>query len=76
MNDRKTYFHAGDIVKLKQEIPNSPKMVVKGVPKTRRVGEGKSQETKNILLGVRCFWFTDAGLYQEQTFNSKDLIQC
>lgn len=72
----KTFFHAGEVVKLKQEIPNTPLMIVKSVPKTRRIGENSKPDTRSILLGVRCFWFTDTGLYQEQIFNSKDLDQC
>jgi len=68
-----TFFYAGDIVRVKQDIPNSPKMVVKNIPKARRL-EGDERQT--MLLGVRCFWFAEGGIYQEQTFNTKDLEKC
>lgn len=66
------FFHAGDRVQLKQDIPNKPVMVVSSIPKTRRIGQ-KDLTDKPILLGVKCFWFTSDGSYQERLFNSKDL---
>ena len=75
MNER-TYFYAGDVVELKQDVPNKPKMIVSSVPKIRRVGENKAPDSKSILLGVKCFWFTTQGVYQERVFNSKDLKKC
>ena len=66
-----TFFHGGDIVQLKQDIPNKPNMIVTGIPKSRRT----DKETPGILLGVRCFWFTTDSKYQEQLFNTKDLIK-
>ena len=67
LNNNMVYFHTGDIVELKQSIP-APAMVVKMITKTRVTGDDKSK-----LLGVICFWFTTEGLYQEKTFNTKDL---
>ncbi len=66
----KVYFTPGNTVTLKQELPNKPVMIV------------KSKETKTIrdtresthFIGIKCFWFTREGAYQEQIFNTKDLI--
>ena len=68
-NKKFTYFHAGDIVQLKQDLPNKPVMIVKKVSKARIT----ESSDKSLLLGIVCFWFTDSGLYQEQSFSTKDL---
>lgn len=70
MNDEKTYFSAGDIVELKQDIPNKPKMLV--IRKETSVFKHKKDE-KSTLLGIRCRWFTDSGQLQEAVYNTKDL---
>lgn len=64
----KVFFIPGDIVTIKHEIPNKPTMLV------------KSKETKTFkdttgsyFVGIRCFWFTTEGLYQEQIYSTKDL---
>jgi len=70
------YFQPGEVVKLKQDIPNIPEMIVKSVPKMKQAADPKKDsklQRKSILLGVKCFWFTDNGFYQEFTFNTKDL---
>jgi len=67
-----TYFHAGDVVKLKQNISNKPEMVVLKINKIRPTTE-KSEERRPILLGVTCYWFSTTFIYQERTFSSKDL---
>ncbi len=66
------FFKAGEIVQLKQDIDNKPQMIVDSVPKARMPREGEERQ-KSILLGVKCYWFTSTGFYQEKTFNSKDL---
>jgi hypothetical protein len=66
------YFHSGELVKLKQDLPNKPVMMVVRVVKSRL--KAKEDEKKsNMFLGIKCCWFTEGGLYQEQIFNSKDL---
>lgn len=67
------YFNAGDIVRLKQNIPNKPTMIV--VKKETSVFKhNKSNiEKKPILKGIRCRWFTTTGELQESIFNTKDL---
>lgn len=66
------YFHTGDLVRLKQDLPHKPVMVVQKISKIRSTKEDSSIK-KPILLGITCFWFTVDGLYQERTFSSKDL---
>lgn len=69
-NIDKIFFIPGDVVRIKHNISNRPDMLVKG------------KETKTIrdqsgthFLGIKCFWFTSDGLYQEQIFSTKDLLK-
>lgn len=67
----KTYFLPGDLVTIKQNLPNKPTMLV--VKKETNLFKNKVTED-NILKGIRCRWFTREGLLQEAIFNTKDLI--
>lgn len=67
--DDKIFFQAGDIVTLKQDIPNKPKMIV--VKKVTSIFKHESE--KPILKGIKCMWFTTDGKIQEFIFNTKDL---
>lgn len=73
MNDR-IYFMPGDIVTLRQDIPNKPKMLV--VKKQTSIFKNKEDNKEPILKGIKCRWFTDSGELQEAIFNTKDLIKC
>lgn len=64
----KTFFQPGNVVKLKQVIAFTPKMIVKSIDKVTQRNDSRS-----TFLGVTCFWFTSEGRYQEQRFNTKDL---
>jgi uncharacterized protein YodC (DUF2158 family) len=66
------YFNTGDKVRLKQEVSNRPEMLVESVTKAR-MPRDQDDKSKSVLLGIKCFWFTTNGFYQEKTFNSKDL---
>ena len=66
------FFKSGEIVRLKQNVINRPEMIVDSIPKARMPREGEDKK-KSVLLGVKCYWFTSTGFYQEKTFNSKDL---
>ena len=68
MMEEKVFFTAGDVVELRQDIPNKPTMIVRSVDKMAQPGE------RPMLLGILCFWFTETGEYQEKRFNTKDLI--
>lgn len=72
MNDNKQFFLPGDVVTLRQDIPNRPTMlVVKKVTKSIRTGNVKN----DYFQGILCKWFTTMGEMQESIFNTKDLIK-
>lgn len=68
MENDKTYFLPGDVVTLRQNIPNKPIMIV-----IKKETSFIKKEDNNILRGIRCRWFTSTGELQESTFNTKDL---
>ncbi len=70
--EEKVFFYPGDVVTIRQDIPNKPTMlVVKKQTMTIRDGENKQQ----VLRGIVCKWFTTTGELQEALFSSKDLIK-
>ena len=69
MRDTRIFFKLGELVQLKQDIPNKPIMMVGKIPKSRRVME----DAPSVLIGVICFWFTEDKRYQERLFSTKDL---
>ena len=74
--DDKIFLNPGEIVTLKQDIPNKPVML--GVKKETSVFKHDSKrlnDKKPILIGIRCRWFTTTGELQEATFSTKDLIK-
>ena len=71
-NDNKQFFLPGNVVTLRQDIPNKPIMiVVEKVTKTIRTETLKG----DFFQGILCRWFTTQGLLQEAVFNTKDLIK-
>ena len=71
--ESKIYFMPGDIVSLKQDIPNKPTMLV--VKKETYIFKNQKDVKDNGLMGIRCRWFTDKGELQEAVFNTKDHIK-
>lgn len=69
-NEEKVFFSPGDVVTLKQDIPNKPTMIVHRVERSII----RNKEGKDILKGIKTRWFTKDGLLQEAIFSSKDLI--
>lgn len=68
------FFSPGDIVELRQDIPNKPKMiVVKKVASIFRHDVKNFDDKKATLKGIKCIWFTSNGELQEYVFNTKDL---
>lgn len=68
--EQKQFFLPGDVVTIRQDLPNKPTMLVlKKVMKTIRVTGIKS----NHFQGILCRWFTFDGQLQEAIFNTKDL---
>lgn len=74
MEETNIFFNPGDVVQLKQNIPNKPKMVViKKVTSIFKHDPKRIEDRKSTLRGIKCMWFTSNGFYQENTFNTKDL---
>lgn len=72
INDTKQFFLPGDVVTLRQDIPNKPTMiVVRKVTKTIRTTDVRN----DYFQGILCKWFTINGELQESVFNTKDLIK-
>lgn len=66
------FYKPGDVVQIKQDIPNKPLMIV--VKKETSLFKNNMEDKKNVLKGIRCRWFTTTGELQEAIFNTKDLI--
>lgn len=67
----KTIFLPGDLVTIRQELPNKPIMIVVRKESTIFRDENKT----NSLKGIRCRWFTIDNKLQEAVWNTKDLIK-
>lgn len=72
MNDQ-IFFNPGDIVEIKQNISNKPKMIVVKKETSLFKHDTKRNENKPVLIGIRCRWFTTTGAIQEAVFNTKDI---
>ena len=49
-----------------------PKMIV--IKKVTSIFKHEDKKDKKpVLLGIKCYWFTNNLEYQEQIFNTKDL---
>lgn len=70
--EEKIYFMPGEVVTIKQDIPNKPVMIVlkKETNVFKNCGNAESS-----LRGIKCRWFTADGYIQEAVFNTKDLIK-
>lgn len=68
--EEKIYFLPGDLVQVKQDLPNKPIMIV--VRKESSILKNK-MNGENVLKGIRCRWFTTTGVMQEAIFNTKDI---
>lgn len=64
-------FFPGDLVSLRQDLPNKPVMIV-----VRKESTIFRDDTKNNnLKGIRCRWFTTTNELQEAVWNTKDLVK-
>lgn len=70
MMDEKIYFVPGQLVTLRQDIPNKPIMLVYRVERSII----RSDDKNALLKGVKVRWFTENGSLQEAVFSTKDLI--
>lgn len=73
IDNEKIFFMPGDLVTLKQELPNKPIMIV--VKKETSVFKNTNTELQPVLKGIKCRWFTKDGILQEAIFNTKDLLK-
>ena len=74
--EEKIFLNPGEIVTLKQDIPNKPVMlVVKKETSVFKHDSKRLNDKKPILIGIRCRWFTTTGELQEATFSTKDLVK-
>ena len=74
--EEKIFLNPGEIVTLKQDIPNKPiLLVVKKETSVFKHDSKRLNDKKPILIGIRCRWFTTTGELQEATFSTKDLIK-
>lgn len=67
----KILFFPGDLVTLRQELPNKPVMIVVRKESTIFRDDNKT----NSLKGIRCRWFTLNNELMEAVWNTKDLIK-
>lgn len=72
MEESNIYFNPGQIVQLKQDVPNKPIMIVVR-KETSLFKHNRKEDKRPILIGIRCRWFTTSGAMQEAIFNTKDL---
>lgn len=70
--DEKIFYVPGDLVTLRQDIPNKPIMLV--IKVVTSIFKNKLDK-KDILKGILCRWFTTDGTLQESIFNTKDLVK-
>ena len=72
MEENQVFYNPGDLVILRQDIPNKPIMIV--VKKeTSLFKHDRKSDKRPILKGIRCRWFTSTGELQEAVFNTKDI---
>ena len=70
MENDKIFFSPGNIVTLKQDIPNKPIMIVHRIERNII----RNKDGKDLLKGCKVRWFTKDGFLQEAIFSTKDLI--
>ena len=74
IDEERVYFNPGDIVTIKHNIENKPKMFV--VEKcTRSMYNKETNEKENIFLGIKCRWFDKNQSMHEELFSTKDLLK-
>ena len=69
--ENKIFYLPGDVVTVRQNIPNKPTMIV--VKKKTMTIKPKDGDKSDFLQGIICRWFTINGELQEALFSTKDL---
>ena len=72
--EEKVYFMPGDVVTVRQDIPNKPIMIV-DKKETLTFRPSKEDSKEDYFKGIKCWWFDVNGALQKATFNTKDLIK-
>lgn len=75
MTEERIYFMPGDIVTLKQDIPNKPTMIVVKKETMTIRSNSIANTSEDYFKGIRCRWFTNDGMLQEAIYNTKDLVK-
>lgn len=70
--EEKVYFMPGEVVTLKQDIPNKPVMIV---VKKETMNIRTHDVSEDYFKGIRCRWFSTEGVLQEAIYNTKDLVK-
>lgn len=71
-DDNKVFYNPGDLVTIKHDVDNKPKMFV--VEKVvRSMVSKETQEMENVFLGIKCRWFDKNQVMHEELFSTKDL---
>lgn len=73
-DENKVFYNPGDLVTIKHDVENKPKMFV--VEKVvRSMVSKETQEMENVFLGIKCRWFDKNQVMHEELFSTKDLIK-
>lgn len=67
----KIYFVAGDIVEVRHNIENKPKMFI--TDKITKSIKDKDGNIENVFLGLKCKWYDKNQVLHEAIFSTKDL---
>lgn len=71
IEQEKIYFVAGDIVEIRHNIENKPKMFV--TDKITKSIKDKDGNIENVFLGLKCRWYDKNQVLHEAIFSTKDL---
>lgn len=69
--NEKIYFVAGDLVEVRHEIENKPKMFV--TDKIIKSIKDKDGNVESVFLGLKCKWYDKNQVLHEAIFSTKDL---
>ena len=71
IEQEKIFFIAGDIVEVRHDIENKPKMFV--TDKITKSIKDKDGNIENVFLGLKCKWYDKNQVLHEAIFSTKDL---
>ena len=71
IEQEKIFFVAGDIVEVRHDIENKPKMFV--TDKITKSIKDKDGNIENVFLGLKCKWYDKNQVLHEAIFSTKDL---